>query len=135
MLQSIITQISDNFTDLKFLGLATTYKGKNYINGKPVLWEDNKGNYFYIVNRQLTFKSSKVKSGLIPVYEFDLYIYTSCNNDSVIPFYLIENMPKTIIVGGTIKFEEVKRGTAIIVKCSYEDNTGCNNSILCFICD
>ena len=104
MLQSIIDEISTNFSGLTYLGLANTYKGKNYIESKPVLWEDNKGNYFYIVNRQIGFKKSNLKFGMSPVYEFDLYLYTTCKNDSVLPYYLIDKMPNTIVVG-TIKFE------------------------------
>lgn len=133
MLQSIIAEISANFSGINYLGQANTYKGKNYIDGKPLLWEDNKGNYFYIVNRQISFKHSKVKFGVIPIYEFDMYIYTQCKNDSVIPYYLIDKMPNSVLVG-TIKFEEVKKGTAIIVRCSYEDNSGCNSTDICVDC-
>lgn len=133
MLQSIIAEISANFSGIDYLGQANTYKGKNYIDGKPLLWEDNKGNYFYIVNRQISFKPSKFKSGLIPIYEFDMYLYTQCNNDSVIAYYLLNRMPHSVLVG-TIKFEEVKKGTAIIVKCSYEENTGCNSTDICVAC-
>ena len=133
MLQTAIDEIIANFTGLKYLGVAKPYKGKNYIESKPILWEDNKGNYFYIVNKQINFKKSTVKCGVSPIYEFDLYIYTQCLNDDNIAYYLIENMPKSISFG-TILLPEVSKGTAIIVRCIHEDKTGCNDSTLCLDC-
>lgn len=130
MLQTIIDEISTNFNGLDYLGLANTYKGKNYIDTKEILWEDNKGDYFYIVNRQINFKKSNTKFGIEPVYEFDLYLYTQVNNQSVLPYYLINNLPHLLTIG-TIKFEEVKKGMACIIKCLYQDNSSCNETNLC----
>lgn len=133
MLQNAIDEIIDNFDGLQYLGLAKTYKGKNYIETKPILWEDNKGNYFYVVNKQINFKKNPTKCGISPVYEFDLYIYTQCLNDDKIAYYLMDKMPQSITFG-TISLPEVSKGTAAIVKCIYEDYTGCNDVNLCVNC-